>query len=136
MSEVFKLAEIQDRLYTRIAESLADQGPCPRISKFIAGYGFVDETTDPPTLHSLPADADAVPNPIYEGTPTRSVSDGRMLSLCAIPGDAVSVPTKCTCIGLFDETDALVALASFLPEWLVPGKTYENLVYITFPVQG
>lgn len=134
MPEAWKRAEIQTRLYEKIGRSLVGVGPCPRITRFAAGYGLVDESTDPPTLTELPLAAEDVPAVIFSGAPVASMSDGRALFLCAIPEDAVAEPAKCTVIGLYDQDDELVALASFLPEWLTPGKRYENLVYITFPV--
>lgn len=134
MPEVtWKRAEIQTRLYDKIGQSLTGVGPCPQVASFVAGYGHIDETTSPPTLQELPLDATSVPGAIYSGVPEASMSDGRALFVCAIPEDAVTAPEKCTVIGLFDQDDDLVALASFLPEWLTPGKRYENFVYITFP---
>jgi hypothetical protein len=129
----WKRAEIQTRLYEKIGQSLVGTGPCPRIVSFKAGYGLVDETTSPPTLEPLPLSATDVPGLIVSGTPDASMSEGRSLFICAIPEDAVSGPQKCSIIGLYDQDDDLVALASFLPEWLSPGKRYENFVYITFP---
>jgi hypothetical protein len=129
----WKRAEIQTRLYDKIGQSLTGVGPCPRVASFAAGYGHIDETTNPPTLESLPLSASEVPGFITSGIPEASMSDGRALFVCAIPEDAVSAPQKCNIIGLYDQDDELVALASFLPEWLAPGKRYENFVYITFP---
>jgi hypothetical protein len=52
-----------------------------------------------------------------------------------VPEGAVSDPTQATAIGLFDQTDTLVAAVSFLPEWITPDKRYEHLVHLTFPTE-
>ncbi len=136
MSDVWKRAEIQTRLYGKMARSLTSLGACPRITSFRAGYGWIDESGETPELLPLPTNAEGIPGEIFSGSPEASLSDGRALFVCAIPEDAVATPRKCTVIGLFDHEGELAAVASFLPEWLTPGKRYENLIYITFPLAG
>ena len=136
MSITWKKAKILPKLYERVGKSLAGLEGCPKITHFKIGYGFIDETKNPPILKNLPDDMTDIPNVIYEGTTENDFSDNKSLFKCVIPETAVAEPTKATVIGLFEDNGNLLAAVSFLPEWLYPEKTYEDYVYIVFPQGG
>ena len=129
----WKHAKIQPVLYHRFGQALANIGSCPRVHGFVAGYGLIDETVSPPELQKIEDSLQEIPNILYSGTPECEFSDNRTLCKCTIPEGAVSEPVKCTMIGLLDVDGALLAVCTFLPEWITPEKRYENYVYINFP---
>ena len=136
MPDIWKKAKILTSMYEAIGRALAGESACPRIASFQAGYGLIDESGVEPLLLEIPPETDAIPGVVYEGVPEMIFSDGRTLAKCIIPESAVTDPQKVTVIGLFDQGNNLVAVLTFLPEWITPDKRYENYVYIEFPLEG
>lgn len=131
----WKQAKILRGLYARLAASLVNAGPCVRITSFAIGRGWIDETGPVPLPLPPPFDATTVPGELYRGPTEGSASDTTALVKCVVPAGTVDRPGQATVIGLFDQTGALVAAVSFLPEWLTPDKTYEHFLHLNFPVE-
>ncbi|GAB6035889.1 hypothetical protein JCM15519_04480 [Fundidesulfovibrio butyratiphilus] len=134
--EVWKRTKTLPMLGYKMARSICDQIPCPKITKFRLGYGLVDESGDTPALQAIPDDLDTLPGVFFEGAPTPAASEGRALFVCPVPAGSVPVATKYSCIGLYDQDDDLVAVGLRLPTWITPDSDYTARPFIDFPTEG
>ncbi len=134
MPDTWKQARVLGAFYDRLAEGVAGQTACPQIASFGVCYGWIDTSGDMPQPEEPPFDAESLPGSlVHTGLVTAEPSGKSVLATAVIPEGAVAEPTQVTAIGLFDQTDTLVAAVSFLPEWITPDKRYEHLVHMTFP---
>jgi len=134
MPEPWKQARVLGAYYSRLARALLGETACPVARTFRIAPGWLDDTKDPPQPVEPPFDASALPaDPVFSGTVSGSASDKSALLTCVVPEGAVSAPTRVTAIGIYDQSDTLIAAASFLPEWITPDKEFENLIHVTFP---
>jgi hypothetical protein len=138
MSDVaeWKRTTLLPLLYWKLARSFCDLLPCPRITSFTLGFGYVDESGETPTFQLIPDDLDAIPGAFFQGTPEPAASEGRALFSCAVPAGSVAAPTRCSMIGLFDQDGDLVAVGQFLPDWINPDESNTYRPFIDFPTTG
>lgn len=123
----WKSARILPAFYNGVARSLAgESASCFRVTAFRFGYGFVDDA-------QVPTDIDTLPGVFFEGTPTMSYVDGRLMIRCHMPLKSVTEPAPYTLTGLYDQDDNLIAVAKDMPLWLSPVTLHTTYVYIDFP---
>lgn len=133
---VWKRTKILPLLGYKMARSMCGQIACPKIEKFRLGYGLVNDAVNPPVLLPIPDDLEVLPGVFFVGAPQSAASDNRALFACPVPAGSVAVPTRYSCIGLYDQDDDLVAVGVTLPEWLTPDKDYTARPYIDFPTES
>lgn len=132
----WKQARILPRLYEREAAALVGAAPCVVITTFRLGFGWLGAGTGGvPEPLPPPSGADDIPGVLYEGEILGAPNGTTALVQCLVPEGAVSSPAQASVIGLFDQTGALVAAVTFLPEWITPDKRYEHHVHVTFPTE-
>jgi hypothetical protein len=134
--EVWKRTKILPVLGFKMARSICDQIPCPKITRFRLGYGLVDESGETPVLQAIPDNLETLPGVFFEGVPASAASEGRALFTCAAPAGSVNMPTRYSCVGLYDQDDDLVAVGVRLPMYLTPDEDYTARPFIDFPSEG
>lgn len=134
----WKSAKLFPRFYDGIANAMVN-GHCRRIAKFKFGFGYIDDTQDPPALLEIPDDLADIPNVLFEAefTPEElSYSDGRILARCHMPQGSLTEPRRYSMTGIYDDQDNLLAATLDLPAWLVPSTRHTTYSYIDFPHVG
>jgi hypothetical protein len=135
--KIFQSAIILDRFYEKVGRAAAGIGQCPRIIKFKAGYGYLNESVPegkPPEILSVPYDLEEVPEPFYTGSVDAQFSNGSTLVKCTIPEGGIATSKRCSVIGLYDQDEELVAMCVALPDWVKPSQEYTVYPSINFPI--
>jgi hypothetical protein len=115
------------RMTVKFARALAG-GAGFRLQKFRFGYGWISGTAPNYTLDPPPADVNAVPGQVYEGTfspSTLSADGGKVVAKCVVPKSAVSEPKQISAIVMVDNEGDVIGAGSFLPGWIVPDGEFE-----------
>ncbi|MBE0507906.1 MAG: hypothetical protein IBX50_14540 [Marinospirillum sp.] len=129
----YSAAKMLTAYYERTAQSVASNGNCPRIVEFRFGHGYVDETTDPPTLLPIPSDLNTVPGEFYTGIPEVESSGGRVIVKCTLPPGGVTVPHKYSITTLHDDDGTILAAMQDLPDWITPTDEHVAYGYLDYP---
>lgn len=132
----YQRSKLLNRYYEKVGMAAAGQGACPHFTKFVAGFGLVDET-DPenPKLLHIPPDIKEIPREFYRATLEAQYSDGSTLCRCEIPVGAVETPQRYNMIGILDQDDELVAVCLTLPDWVTPTEADRAFPVLTFPLE-
>lgn len=128
----WKSAKLFDRFYDGIGNDMIG-GERRYIAKFKFGYGYVDDSQEPPALLDVPDGLTEIPSVLFEGVPELSYSDGRILVRCHMPQGSLTEPKRYSMTGIYDNMGDLLAVTNDLPAWLVPSTRHTAYAYIDFP---
>ncbi len=132
---MWQVSKLLNKYYEKVGQAAAGNGSCPRFTSFQAGFGFIDESTTPPTILGIPATTTEVPEVFYSGSVTCAFSNGATIVTCEIPRGAVEEPVKCNTIGVLDQDGELVAICVTLPDWVTPTEIYRAYPTVTYPIE-
>jgi hypothetical protein len=121
------ILEVMPRMTVKFARSLAG-GACVHLKKFRFGFGWISGTAPNYAPQAPPADVNAVPGQVYEGTfgtSTLAADGGKVVAKCVIPKGVVSAPKQISAIALVDNEGDVIGAGSFLPGWIVPDGEFE-----------
>lgn len=132
----FSRATILPKFYERLGQTIAGTGTPMVITSFKFGYGYIDETTNPPTFLQVPDTITAIPAAFYTGNTECLYDSGRVLVRCHMPAGGVATPKKMSMAGFFDGQGNLVAVLQNLPDWLTPTDDHTAYGYLDLPNLG
>jgi hypothetical protein len=121
------ILDVMPRMTVKFARALAG-GAGVSLKKFRIGYGWISGTAPNFTLQAPPADVNAVPGQVYEGSFSSSTlvaDEAKVVAKCVIPKGAISEPKQISAIILVDNENQVIGAGSFLPGWLVPDGEFE-----------
>ena len=130
---VYSKAQMLTAYYERMAQSIADNGPCPKIKEFRFGNGYIDESVDPPELLPIPAGMSILPGEFFTGVPEVQSSGGRVIVKCQLPPGGVTSPKKYSLTTLHDADGTILAVMQDLPDWITPTDEHVTYGYLDFP---
>lgn len=119
------ICDISPKLSEGFAKSLGG-GECVKLKKFKFGLGWYNGNMDNPILQAPPLNDPAtndIPGAFYTGTfgtDALTVTGNKVVAKCHIPEGSVSKPEKVSVVGLYDQSNNLVAAAVFVPGYVVP----------------
>lgn len=130
----YSKAQMLTAYYERQAQSVADNGPCPKIKEFRFGHGFIDES-DPnnPVLLPIPPDINTLPGEFFVGTPEVESSGGRVIVKCEMTAGSVTEPKRYSLTSLHDADGTMLAIMQDLPDWITPTDEHVAYGYLDFP---
>ncbi|MET4696656.1 hypothetical protein [Endozoicomonas lisbonensis] len=127
-------AKLLPKFYEKSALGASGLGNKFTIAEFGLGYGFIDDSTEPPTIKEIPDDTDKVPDEWWrqELSPDDFIyTDGRLL-IRMTPNDRVDDAKKFSVTGLYDQDGDLVAISVELPDYVTPSEALHLNGYIAF----
>jgi hypothetical protein len=130
-----------DWFFERVGRAALGEGACAQVTSFKLGYGWVDESTSPPTLSDLTGAETEIPGVFFsgsiaEGKMLASYSGGVLLCQCIVEAGDLLAAEKASAIGIYDQDGGLIAAAVFYPDWVTPDEEYRTNVYVNFPTSG
>ena len=133
-------AKLLNAYYRKVGLTAAGKGDgCPTFSTFRAGYNAAlvgpDTNDGVPTVADIPMKLAEIENVFHRGVVQSDFSDDTALCVCEIPKGAVSEPVRFNVIGIYDQSDTLVAAACTLTDWLTPEELDRSYLSITFPME-
>lgn len=137
--EAWKGARLLPRFYERSAMGAAGIQPPFKFGRFGMGYGYIDDSTNPPTLEPIPDDLSVIPNEFYSGTFSADdfvYNNGLLMMRCHMPRGGISESKQYSVIGIYDEQDNLLAASVTLPSWVSSDEAIGINVYINYLVEA
>lgn len=135
----WKKALLLPRFYERSALSASGIQPVLKFAKFGLGYGYINESTSPPTPEEIPDNLSKIPNEFYTGTFTSDdfvYNNGLLMMRCQMPRGSISEPKQYSMVGIYDEQDNLLAVSVTVSSWVSPDEAVGVNAYINYLVEA